>query len=330
MTKLLLIAFLLALKTNCVVSAARTRVLNLSVGNGKATKAANPFPKLTKRQKAGREIDRSFLVSRCLSVRSCVIDATLPVIAPALLLTHIAYHYQVDLLDPDSNHHDYFSMSMAFTEASSPSPSPEPSPAPTPSPTGGPSQATATDHPSSAPSQETDEPSFGPTQDDAICYCAPNTYEFTLDFALTCPGDISTGGGVQDFSCFISPFANSEVTDLVPVAIQSINVIELDQNLQLLAQESIERDFGDGDTFQYTSVAAFPGTTSYTEDAPTNIPRAIQLNINGINQNGEGIINVFIIVFTNSCDVYPVLFEGESIGWTTFVSGGIVFHGSIL
>ena len=72
----------------------------------------------------------------------------------------------------------------------------------------------------------------------------------------------------------------------------------------------------DGNTFSYISYAAIPGMIVDPED----LPRGIQVNIVGLNKDGEEIINVYQIPFTNACGAYPVLSEGQSIGWTRFVS----------
>lgn len=150
-----------------------------------------------------------------------------------------------------------------------------------------------------------------------VCSCAPNTYEFTLDFALFCPPvNITLGDAVQATSCLVSPFGNPDVEDLVPIAVQSIDILELGQDLRVLVQENIEGNFGDGDTFSYTSVSADPSNINSAVD----IPRALQLNLVGVNANDEPIINVYIITFTNNCGTYPVLQEGQSAGWTRFVS----------
>jgi hypothetical protein len=150
-----------------------------------------------------------------------------------------------------------------------------------------------------------------------ICYCAPNSYEFTLDFLLTCPPvNITLGDAVAATTCMVSPFGDPEVSDLVPVSVQSIDILELNQNLQVIVQENIGGDFIDGDTFSYISYAAIPGMIVNPED----LPRAIQLNIVGVNKDGEEIINVYLITFTNACGAYPVLSEGQFAGWTRFVS----------
>jgi hypothetical protein len=124
-----------------------------------------------------------------------------------------------------------------------------------------------------------------------ICSCAPNTYEFTLDFSLFCPPvNITIGDAVAATTCMVSPFGDPTVTDLVPVAVQSIDILELNQNLQIMSQETIEGNFGDLDTFMYTSYAALPGEIV----DPADLPRAIQINIIGTNSQEQPIINVFL------------------------------------
>jgi hypothetical protein len=114
----------------------------------------------------------------------------------------------------------------------------------------------------------------------------------------------------------VSPFGNPQVSDLIPHVLTSIDILELNQNLQVLVQENIAGSFGNGSTFSYTSVAALPGQIV----KPVDIPRAIQLNIIGLNKFDQPIINVYLITFSNNCGQYPVLFDGQYAGWTRFVS----------
>jgi len=116
----------------------------------------------------------------------------------------------------------------------------------------------------------------------------------------------------------VSPFGEPGVIDLVPVSVQSIDILELNQNLQVIVQENVGGEFVDGDTFSYISYAALPGMIVNPED----LPRAIQLNIVGVNKDGEDIINVYLITFTNACGAYPVLSEGQFAGWTRFSDSG--------
>ncbi|KAL3918642.1 MAG: hypothetical protein SGILL_004139, partial [Bacillariaceae sp.] len=209
--------------------------------------------------------------------------------------------------------------SPVVTSVPTKSPSPGPSSGPTDSPSSGPTDSPSsgpTDSPSSGPtespsSQPSEEPTSCPEESDfEICNCAPNTFEFTLDFGLFCPPvNLTIGDALQTTTCMVSPFGDPTVTDLIPVAVQSIDILELNQDLQVVVQESIDGTFGDGDTFQYTSYAAISGEIVN----PVDLPRAIQLNINGVNQFDESIINVYLVSYTNNCGAYPVLVEGESV-----------------
>jgi hypothetical protein len=149
------------------------------------------------------------------------------------------------------------------------------------------------------------------------CACSPGTYEFTFDFSLSCPPiNVTVGDAIRRTSCLTSPFGIPITDDLVPVLVRTIDVLEIGQDLRVLVQEQIEGNFTNGDSFEYSSIASMPDEIS----TPVDIPRAIQLTIVGSNQLDESIINVFMLTFTNDCEVYPALIAGQSAGWTTFVS----------
>jgi hypothetical protein len=154
-------------------------------------------------------------------------------------------------------------------------------------------------------------------QENDDCACSPSTYEFVFDFNLFCPPvNITLTDAVEETSCSVGPFDNQDATNLIPVSVQSIDILELGQDLRVLVQETLEGNFVNGDSFRYESISNVQGEIT----SPVEIPRAIQLNIVGVNVNDESIINVFIVTFTNDCGTYPVLVDGQSIGWTFFVS----------
>jgi hypothetical protein len=99
-----------------------------------------------------------------------------------------------------------------------------------------------------------------------------------------------------------------------------IQVLELNQNLDIISETPYEGEYFDGDIFTYTSVIA-----SDTITRPEDVPRALQMTITARNENEEDLVNFWIIIFDNSCGIYPVVLEGEQIGWTIFVST-IIFH----
>ena len=154
-----------------------------------------------------------------------------------------------------------------------------------------------------------------------LCACSPSFYKFTLNFDHGCPGDLVESYGIDASSCIITRFGDPNVTEMVPVVVDTIDILELNQDLRVLVQENIAGSFLDGDTFNFTSLSAEPRAMI----DPADFPRALQLNIVGRNQYNESLINVYIITFTNGCDVYPVLEENQTIGWTSFVSEFLSF-----
>ena len=154
------------------------------------------------------------------------------------------------------------------------------------------------------------------TRRNEICYCAPNSYDFTLDFTLMCPPvNITLGDAISATTCTVSPFEKSTVIDLVPVSVDWIEILEMNQHFVPISWQYKAGNFSDGDTFSYTSQASMAGIMINQE----NIVKAIQLNIYGINKDGEKIINFYLITFTNFCEAYPVLSDGQFAGWTRFV-----------
>jgi hypothetical protein len=149
-----------------------------------------------------------------------------------------------------------------------------------------------------------------------ICACQPRSYEFTLDFSLTCPPVNMTGDAIDATSCLISPLGDPSVEDLNPVSVESIDILELGQDFLVVSQTNVDELLFDGDTFSYTSFVSFPELIETIEQ----VPRAIQINMVALNALDERIINVFIVTFTNICGSYPVFDEGQYAGWTKFVS----------
>ena len=151
---------------------------------------------------------------------------------------------------------------------------------------------------------------------DEVCACSPSTYTFVLDFSLTClPTNAMAGSGVASVSCLIGPFG-APTNNLVPVVVDSVSILELDQVNNVIVEKRIDGELFDGDSYLYSSVVNnLEGVTSAEQ-----IPKALQLNLSGRNEHGVMLMNVFIVTFTNECGVLPVLQIGESVGWAVFVS----------
>ncbi len=164
----------------------------------------------------------------------------------------------------------------------------------------------------------TDAQELSLTVNDEVCGCSAAEYTFLLDFGLTCPPTnvrTGTGSGVLRVSCLVSPFG-APTDKLNPVVIDSVSVLELDQSNNVLVEERVGGGFVDGDSFSYSSVINNPDDVKSIQ----NIPKALQLNLSGRNEDGVMLMNVFVITFTNECGLTPVLQVGESAGWVRFVS----------
>jgi len=146
---------------------------------------------------------------------------------------------------------------------------------------------------------------------EASCSCSPSKFTFTLDLSLTCPPvDVTRNDGIAATFCQISPFGDLDetITDLVPVEVEYVDVLELGQMFEVLSQKNITGVSSDGDTFDYESIV---GNSE-------QLPKVIQLNIFGRNAEDQPVVNFFAISFTNYCDTYPTMIEGDSAGWTRF------------
>ena len=91
----------------------------------------------------------------------------------------------------------------------------------------------------------------------------------------------------------------------------SVSILELDPDSNVKFVETIERDFANGDTFTYKSQAV---------TSTDNALQAISLTMIGENEFDEGLFSTFLIKFTNNCQSYPVLFEGNHGAWAPMVS----------
>ena len=147
-----------------------------------------------------------------------------------------------------------------------------------------------------------------------ICSCTPLVYKWVLDFDGVCPPPnvrIGTGSsitGIKEVSC--NTFAQSGVTDLVPINITRYEILELNRGLE--TQKGVIRSdlsLKEGDVISFNSESvAFPSFVS----------GGLQAELRATNAKGEEIILFFLVRFTNKCAEEP--FEnGDSIGWMKFV-----------
>lgn len=160
---------------------------------------------------------------------------------------------------------------------------------------------------------------------ESVCTCQPSAYTMQFNFAKTCENTAINGDGVAATDCAIAPFQNQNVTDLAPVTVGSIDILELDKDLVLLTQSSTFGTYLDGDTFNYTSISNDPSKVD------GNVyPTALQISVIGNNKDGETLFFAGLLIFVTDCSVYPTLLEGSSVGWVTFVSTRLVTRRSSL
>jgi hypothetical protein len=154
-----------------------------------------------------------------------------------------------------------------------------------------------------------------------ICACQPRVYTFELNFTSLCPDtNILENPGILDVDCFQRGVGvNADlINDTIPTQINNINVLELGSEREPISITPYPRMFSDGSTFEYTSpiLGSIADLTNLTVDS---FPAGLQIDLTGINREEQPITNVWIIMFTNDCDFYPVLDIGDNIGWTTLV-----------
>lgn len=171
-------------------------------------------------------------------------------------------------------------------------------------------------------------PSLAPVTSDK-CLCQPNQISFVLDFGLECDeSSIRTGDpGIEEVECQVAS-PNRTSFDPTPVTLDSVFIWEVDQNLNLINLVNFTDSFSSGDTITYDS---FVTTDEFIGGGI--IPKGLSVRLNGVNGDGEEVSNFFVILYTNECTIYPVLEDGEQIGWTKLVSRnqetGLCLHGHI-
>ena len=148
-----------------------------------------------------------------------------------------------------------------------------------------------------------------------ICGCSPASYTFRLRFDLTCPGNIVNDNGISNNDCVVDSLSLNN-TDLVPVSVSSITIIELGMVLQPITQTQFESNNGfvNGSTIVYSSILESDPNLN-----EVNITGGIQAIIEGVNAQQNQIINSWVITFTNECNVFPTFSVGDAIGWLEII-----------
>eukprot|EP00986_Skeletonema_menzelii_P009166 scaffold4092_cov150-Skeletonema_menzelii.AAC.1 len=143
----------------------------------------------------------------------------------------------------------------------------------------------------------------------AECVCSPRAYTFKLFFEQTCDVNTIDGKpGILATDCVFTDYL-TPTTDLTPVVIDSVDILELNPN-GIIALKSIPNV--DGDEFSYTSSSAL-----LTPDEPLvdqEVPSRIQLNLFGKNAAGITVLNTVSWDYDlTNCDDEPIM-TGYKIG----------------
>jgi hypothetical protein len=175
-----------------------------------------------------------------------------------------------------------------------------------------------------------------------ICACLPTTVTFRLNFTIECDETSVAGPGINETTCYIETRGNENVTDMVPISVSTVQVLELKEDQSVITGSNFDGGFVDGAEITYTSIV---------ERAPDNItaatlPRGFQLVVTGVNAAEQTLVQTSAIIYTggtlfhrrilvvsifaaylqstlfvlSECGIFPLLEIGEQIGWVVFVS----------
>jgi len=153
-----------------------------------------------------------------------------------------------------------------------------------------------------------------------ICFCQPSVYVFTLDFGLECDDRdlVNNSNGVAEAICSVLDVNATIPADPFPVSVSKFLVTELNENLDPFSDQLVEGNYVNGDQIDFVSAIQTGLPQNATE------VRGLLMQITGVNAAGEEITNSWALIYNNNCQDYPVLVNGNQIGWTVLVSHVII------
>ena len=138
-----------------------------------------------------------------------------------------------------------------------------------------------------------------------VCACQPSAWNFTIDLSLPCPET--------------DPFPNATAQGCLArindtfVSVSSINIVELDRDLNVQGQSVLSGPFQTGDTVLFNTITASQQMANTTNVGPFNastLPSALSFSFTGQNASGETIFATTSVVFSANCTAYPAVVEG--------------------
>lgn len=160
---------------------------------------------------------------------------------------------------------------------------------------------------------------------ETLCACQPATIDFRFQFDLTCDDRTINHEdglpGLADSACITntpdgSDTSVSEVASTMPALVDTMQILELDQNQQVVSQTVYDDGYTDGQVISFNSTVV----TNPDEVNSVTLPSGLAVTITGRNAAGQQLLNSWAVRYTNDCDIYPVLEPGMQIGWTVLVS----------
>ena len=149
----------------------------------------------------------------------------------------------------------------------------------------------------------------------SVCACQPSEYELELNFGAPChDNDFNGLPGIESTACFLNSDSQTDVTDFIPTLVTNIEFHEFNRFLETVQDVPLTGPFDNGESIRFSSITA--SNPSLNEH---QLPHGIQMIFSDLNAINQQIEMNWVIMFTDDCDVYPVLQEGQTHGWTVFV-----------
>ena len=146
-----------------------------------------------------------------------------------------------------------------------------------------------------------------------LCGCQPAQWKIKIDYSVDCPPVAPSSPGISQEDCTVFHLGSNNPSDLTFSGTVNVRILEVGP------PENNEKTFPNlvnGQIITYESVLNEPD--SVTEQT---LPGSILVQINGFNAVGDILRVTWFYVFTNECDVFPVISGGEVQAATLVVSG---------
>lgn len=156
-----------------------------------------------------------------------------------------------------------------------------------------------------------------------LCACQPGSWEFTIDFSLTCANQtlFEQRPGIVIAQC------QEDIPGTTFAQIDEASVIEADGDFNAIRTQNFGA-LNNGDTISY--VSALDNFTSFNA---TTLPQLIIVSFSGQNTQGLGLNVFWLLVFSNDCqvfidndDAFPVIVPGDQSATTHVVRNSRRFY----